>query len=201
MEVFSPGIVLEGGSVDVNGCGTLLTTKQCLLNKNRNPQLSKEEIEEYLDEYLGAENVIWLNQGIEGDDTDGHIDDIARFVNKNTVICALEEDPDNENYKILRENFEILKNSTDENKNPLNVITVPMPGRIDPEISLPASYTNFYIGNRVVLVPVFGTKNDKRALEIIKKAFPDRTVAGINCRRMVYGLGTIHCISQQQPSL
>ncbi|MBN2733270.1 MAG: agmatine deiminase family protein [Methanomicrobiaceae archaeon] len=200
MRSFGPGIVLEGGSIDVNGSGTLLTTKQCLLNKNRNPHLSKEEIEEYLSEYLGAENAIWLDFGIEGDDTDGHIDDIARFVNKNTVICALEEDKAGDNYDILRKNYDILKNSKDENNNPLNVVTVPMPGRIDPEMPLPASYTNFYIGNDVVLVPIFGTENDGRALSIIQKAFPNRRIKGINCRAMVYGLGTIHCISQQQPS-
>ena len=203
IEVFSPGIVLEGGSIDVNGCGAVLTTKQCLLNKNRNPHLSKEEIEEYLDEYLGADNVIWLNQGIKGDDTDGHIDDIARFVNADTVICALEEDPENENYKILRENYEILRTATiktgKKGQKNLKVITVPMPGTIDAEISLPASYTNFYIGNGVVLVPVFEAKNDKTALEIIQSVFPTRKVIGINCKAMVYGLGTIHCISQQQP--
>ncbi|MDD3407402.1 MAG: agmatine deiminase family protein [Methanomicrobium sp.] len=200
LEVFTPGIVLEGGSIDVNGKGTLLTTRQCLLNKNRNPHLSKEEIEEYLDEYLGASNIIWLNEGIEGDDTDGHIDDIARFVNDDTVICAVEDDKTSDNYRILIENYEILKNSATEDNRPLNVIPVPMPGIIDPEIPLPASYTNFYIGNSVVLVPVFGTENDEKALEILRDVFPKRNVKGIDCRAMVYGLGTIHCISQQQPS-
>ena len=203
MEVFSPGIVLEGGSVDVNGNGALLTTKQCLLNENRNPHLSKEEIEEYLDEYLCADTIIWLNQGIEGDDTDGHIDDVARFVSEDTVICALEDDKEDENYKNLLENYEILKNyeviTKNGEKKSFNIITVPMPGRIDSEITLPASYTNFYIGNGVVLVPLFGTENDEKALNIIKNAFPDRKVKGIDCRAMVYGLGTIHCISQQQP--
>ncbi|MBP2133719.1 agmatine deiminase [Methanomicrobium sp. W14] len=201
LNLFHPGIILEGGSIDVNGKGSLLTTRQCLLNKNRNPHLKKEEIEEYLDEYLGAENVIWLEQGITGDDTDGHIDDVARFVNQNTIICAVEENPDDENYEILRKNFEILKNSKDESGSPLNVIKVPMPGRVDSKIALPASYTNFYIGNGIVIVPVFKTKNDSKALEIIRNAFPDRKVVGIDCRMMVYGLGTIHCVSQQQPSV
>lgn len=204
MEVFSPGIVLEGGSIDVNGKGALLTTKQCLLNENRNPHLSKEEIEEYLSEYLGADNIIWLNRGICGDDTDGHIDDVARFVNEDTVICAIEDDINDENYEALKENYEILLNSfiKDENggNKALKIITVPMPGRIDSEISLPASYTNFYIGNSFLLVPVFGTKNDNTALEILRGIFKTRKVIGIDCKAMVYGLGTIHCISQQQPS-
>ncbi|MBR6447025.1 MAG: agmatine deiminase family protein [Methanomicrobium sp.] len=197
---FSADIVLEGGSIDVNGRGLLLTTKQCLLNENRNPRLTQPEIEEYLSEYLGAEKVIWLNSGIEGDDTDGHIDDIARFVNADTVIFAVEdEDRDCENRSILKENLEILKAATDADGNPLKIVTIPMPDKIDDEYPLPASYTNFYIGNRVVLVPVFGCENDRIALEIIQSVFPDRKVIGIDCRAMVYGLGTIHCVSQQQP--
>ncbi len=199
MKMFSADIVLEGGSIDVNGSGLLLTTKQCLLNENRNPRLTQQEIEDYLSEYLGAEKVIWLNCGIDGDDTDGHIDDIARFVNVNTVLCAVEEDEESENYTILKENLEILKSAKDLDGNPLNIVTIPMPERIEEEYPLPASYTNFYIGNSVVLVPTFDCKNDKRALEIIQSVFPDRKVIGIDCRSMVYGLGTIHCVSQQQP--
>ncbi|HDS63978.1 MAG TPA: peptidyl-arginine deiminase [Methanofollis liminatans] len=202
LPIFSPGIVLEGGSIEVNGKGTVLTTRQCLLNPNRNPDLSQEEIEEYLKEYLGASHVIWLNQGIAGDDTDGHIDDVARFVDERTVLCAVEEDPEDENYAILQENLEILRRSTDQDGNPLSVVPIPMPGRVgDDEVRLPASYTNFYIGNRSVLVPVFRDKNDERALSILKRLFPDRDVVGIDCRAMVSGLGTIHCISQQQPSV
>lgn len=197
---FKPGIVLEGGSIDVNGKGTLLTTEQCLLNKNRNPNLSKSEIEEYLMEYLGVSHIIWLKNGIEGDDTDGHIDDIARFVNPATVLCAYEENRNDVNYPILHENYEILLHAKDQDGNKLKVIKLPMPGGIgDEEGMLPASYANFYIGNTVVLVPVFGHENDARTLNIISRQFSDRKVVGINCSDLVHGLGTIHCISQQQP--
>jgi agmatine deiminase len=198
---FSPGIVLEGGSIEVNGKGTVITTRQCLLNPNRNPGLSQAEIEEYLRAYLGADHVIWLNHGIAGDDTDGHIDDVARFVDERTVVCAVEEDQTDENYDVLQENLAILQKSMDLDGNPLTVIQIPMPSRVgDEEVRLPASYTNFYIGNKAVLVPVFGAKNEERALSILKGLFPGRTVVGIDCRAMVFGLGTIHCISQQQPS-
>ena len=199
MECFLPGIVMEGGSIDVNGCGTVLTTEQCLLNKNRNPSLSKGEIETYLKEYLGARKVIWLKEGIAGDDTDGHVDDIARFVNPTVVLCAYEEDPEDDNYLVLKENYDQLLNETDQDGQKLNVIKLPMPGMVGAEQRLPASYANFYIGNEVVLVPTFGHKNDEVALRIIQGAFPERKVVGINCREMVHGLGTIHCISQQQP--
>ncbi|HOV52731.1 MAG TPA: agmatine deiminase family protein, partial [Methanothrix sp.] len=176
LDCFMPGIVLEGGSIDVNGCGTVLTTEQCLLNKNRNPSLSKEEIEAYLKEYLGVRKVIWLKKGIAGDDTDGHVDDIARFVNPNTVLCAYEEDPEDENYQVLKENYELLCQETDQDKGPLKVIKLPMPGFVGKERRLPASYANFYIGNDVVLVPMFGHKNDKAAQKIIQEAFLDRKV-------------------------
>ncbi len=200
LPVFTPGIVLEGGSIEVNGCGTVITTEACLLNRNRNPRLSREEIEAYLEAYLGAGHVIWLKQGIAGDDTDGHIDDIARFVDPTTVVCALEENEDDENYVLLQENYETLAASADQDGNPLTVIPLPMPGRVGGEERLPASYANFYIGNSVVLVPVFGHPNDEIALARIRQAFPDREVAGIDCTAMVEGFGAIHCISQQQPS-
>ena len=201
IRLFRPGIVLEGGSIDVNGCGTLLTTEQCLLHENRNPYLRREEIEGYLREYLGVSKIIWLKEGIDGDDTDGHVDDIARFVDPVTVLCAYEDDPEDENYLPLKHNYELLCRETDQEGRPLKVIKLPMPGRVGGERRLPASYANFYIGNNVVLVPVFGDKNDGRALKIIQEAFPERRVVGINCREMVAGLGAVHCVSQQQPAV
>lgn len=201
LPVFEPKIVLEGGSIEVNGSGTVLTTEQCLLNKNRNPKLRKDEIEEYLKEYLNVPNVLWLKEGIAGDDTDGHIDDVARFVNKNTVVCAFEEDKDDKNYEILKENYELLKNMKDEDGNKFSIVKLPMPGFVDDEDGsrLPASYANFYIGNSAVAVPTFGSKNDVKALKILQGLFPNRKVIGINCRAMVYGLGALHCVSQQEP--
>lgn len=202
LKSFRPGIVLEGGSIDVNGTGTVLTSEQCLLNKNRNPSLTKERIEQYLKDYLNVSNVLWLREGIAGDDTDGHIDDIARFVGQNTVVCAFEDDENDENYPILKENYNLLLEMKDENGKNLNVIRLPMPGFVgDKEGRLPASYLNFYIGNSAVAVPVFGHENDKKALEILQKQFPSRKVVGINCTAMVYGLGTIHCRSQQEPQI
>ena len=198
---FEPGIVLEGGSIDVNGKGTLLTTEQCLLNKNRNPTLSKGEIENYLKDYLNVDHVVWLKNGIVGDDTDGHVDDLARFVNPTTVVCVHEDDKSDENYAVLHENFEILHDATDQDGEKLKVIKLPTPGYVgEPGKRLPASYANFYIGNEVVLVPVFENENDKVALATIQNLFPKRKVAGINCVDFVYGLGTIHCITQQEPA-
>ena len=201
LPVFTPGIVMEGGSIEVNGRGTVITTEACLLNPNRNPDLSREDIEAYLEAYIGAGHVIWLKEGIAGDDTDGHIDDIARFVDPTTVLCALEENEDDVNYATLKENYEILKRSTDQDGTPLTVIPLPMPGAVGGEDRLPASYANFYIGNTIVLVPVFGHPNDEVALARIRQAFPDREVVGIDCTAMVPGFGAIHCISQQQPSV
>ena len=201
LPVFTPGIVMEGGSIEVNGCGTVITTEACLLNPNRNPDLSREEIEAYLEAYLGAGHVIWLKRGIAGDDTDGHIDDIARFVNPTTILCAVEENEDDANYAALMENYEILRSSTDQDGTPLTVIPLPMPGAVGGEDRLPASYANFYIGNTVVLVPVFGHPNDEVALARIRQVFPGREVVGIDCTTMVAGSGAIHCISQQQPSV
>ncbi len=202
LPMFEPGIVLEGGSIDVNGKGTVLTTRACLLNPNRNPSLSADRIEEYLEEYVGAEKVIWLNDGIVGDDTDGHIDDIARFVGPSTVVCSYETDIADANYAALHDNYEILRQSGDQDGKPLTVIKLPMPGRVaDSEERYPASYTNFYIGNTVVVVPVFGDPHDAEALRILQEIFPDRSVVGINARAMVEGYGTFHCGTQQQPRI
>lgn len=200
LRCFKPNIVLEGGSIDVNGKGTLLTTAQCLLNKNRNPTLDKVQIEKYLADYIGATHFIWLECGILGDDTDGHIDDLARFVNPTTIVCAYQEDENDEDYDVLRENYEILRNSVDQDGKKLKIIKLPMPKVISDEGQrLPASYTNFYIGNKKVLVPTFEQKNDRKALSTLQDLFPTRKIVGIQCVDLVYGFGTIHCISQQQP--
>jgi agmatine deiminase len=201
LKCFEPGIVLEGGSIDVNGKGTLLTTEQCLLNNNRNPSLSKLDIEKKLKDYLAVTHFVWLKKGIGGDDTDGHIDDLARFVNPTTVVCGYEEDESDGNYSALRENYEILQNAVDQDGNRLKVVKLPMPGVVGSKKQrLPASYTNFYVGNCVVLVPVFNKKQDAKALSILHRLFPDRKVAGVDCSDLVYGFGAIHCISQQQPN-
>jgi len=203
---FRPGIVLEGGSVDVNGKGTLLTTEQCLLNNNRNPHLSKDEIEKYLINYFGINHIIWLKSGVAGDDTDGHIDNLARFVNPRTVLCAYEEDESDENHSILQVNYETLLQSTDQDGKKLKVIKMPMPPVICINVRgnktrLPASYLNFYIANKVILVPIFKHKNDRLALKIIQDQFPGRKVVGIDCRDMIHGMGAIHCVIQQQPTV
>ncbi|MGA2385293.1 MAG: agmatine deiminase family protein [Candidatus Bathyarchaeia archaeon] len=200
LKCFEPGIVLEGGSIDVNGKGTLLTTEQCLLNKNRNSYLKKEEIEKFLKDYLGVTCIVWLKNGIAGDDTDGHVDDLARFVNPTTVVCAY-DDGDEENSEALRKNYELLCQSTDQDGRKLGVVKLPMPGNVAYDGKrLPASYTNFYIGNRTVLVPTFESKNDKVAISILKRLFPRRKVVGVNCVDLICGFGAIHCITQQQPS-
>jgi len=200
LPLFTPGIVLEGGSIDVNGKGTVLTTRACLLNPNRNPSLSADQIEDRLKEYLGIEKVIWLNEGIVGDDTDGHIDDIARFVGPSTVVCAYETDIADANYPALHDNYEILRQSSDQSGKPLTVVKLPMPNPVmDGDERYPASYTNFYIGNSVVIVPIFKDSHDAEALQIIQDLFPDRKVIGINARAMVEGFGTFHCGTQQQP--
>ena len=203
LPLFEPGIVMEGGSFDTNGLGTVLTTRACLLNPNRNPALSREEIEDRLCEYLGIEKIIWLNEGIMGDDTDGHIDDIARFVGPATVVCAYESDIADANYAVLHENYEILCHSNDQSGAPLTVVKLPMPAKVEDAEGqrYPASYTNFYIGNTVVTVPVFNDPNDSVALEVLRELFPNRTVIGINAQAMVEGFGTFHCATQQQPRL
>lgn len=202
LPVFDPGIVMEGGAIDVNGKGCLLTTKACLLNENRNPHLTQEQIETYLKEYYGQEKILWLNDGIVGDDTDGHIDDLARFVNPTTIVTCVEEDPADENYAILQENLELLRTLTDQDGKPFTIVELPMPGYVAYDGQrLPASYANFLIGNGFVIVPVFNHPNDLKALTILRAQFPDRAVIGIDCVDLVWGLGTLHCISQQEPAV
>ncbi len=194
--------ILEGGSVDVNGAGALLTTSACLLNPNRNPGRSKGEIEALLHDYLGAERVFWLGDGIIGDDTDGHVDDITRFVAEHRVITAMEPDTNDPNHAPLQQNRELLETFRLTDGRGLEVVELPMP---DPVLSkderLPASYANFLIANGLVLVPVFGCDRDADALGIIRGCFPDRDVIGIDCRDVVVGLGTLHCLSQQVPAV
>ncbi|OGQ73007.1 MAG: hypothetical protein A3G94_03015 [Deltaproteobacteria bacterium RIFCSPLOWO2_12_FULL_60_16] len=198
--VFEHDVVLEGGSVDVNGCGACLTTVQCLLNANRNPRLSRAEIEENLRESLGVDHIIWLGEGIVGDDTDGHIDDVARFVNPTTIVCALEENSRDENYRLLRENYERLQGARDQGGEKLAIVPLPMPGPVAYEDRrLPASYANFYIANGVVLVPTYDHANDRAALGILGELFSGRKVIGIPCAHLVAGLGAIHCVTQQEP--
>jgi agmatine deiminase len=197
---FEPGIVLEGGAIEVNGQGLCITTEQCLLNPNRNSGLKKAEMEVYLKRHLGIREIIWCQGDIEGDDTDGHIDNLVRFVNPNTVLCAWEEDATDPNHACLQENLKILESFRDADSKPLNVIKLPMPGRIDNnEGRLPASYANFYIGNRAVLLPTYHHPNDAVAESILKRFFPDREIVGIPCETFVWGLGAIHCVTQQQP--
>lgn len=201
-KLFTPAIVMEGGSVEFNGAGTILTTTACLLNENRNPSLTKEEIELYLKEYYGQDHVLWLGDGIVGDDTDGHIDDITRFVNEDTVVTVVEEDPEDENYEILQENLATLRALRLADGRPLQIVELPMPRPvIYDETRLPASYANFYIANTIVVVPVFDDPNDEKALQIVQSCFPDRKVIGINSVDIIWGLGSFHCLSQQEPSL
>ena len=196
-----PGLVLEGGSIEVNGCGTLLTTESCLLHPNRNPELSREDIEATLRAYLGVQKILWLGDGIAGDDTDGHVDDIVRFVNPTTVVCAVEEDPHDVNYQALQDNWARLQRMTDQDGQLLNVVRLPMPGPVVAAGGrLPASYANFYIGNSVVLVPTYADANDQQALAILQDCFPTRRVVGIPCADLVLGLGAIHCVTMQQPA-
>jgi agmatine deiminase len=200
LKCFKPGIVLEGGSIDINGKGTLLTTEQCLLNPNRNPHLDKKGIEKILSDYLGVSNFIWLKRGILGDDTDGHIDDLARFVNPKTIVCAYQDNQNDVDYDALKENYDILCKARDQEAKKFKIVKLPMPKVVsDEDERLPASYTNFYIGKNKVLVPVFDDPNDSKALYILQDLFLERKVVGIRCVDLVYGFGTIHCISQQQP--
>ena len=202
LPVYHPGIVMEGGSVDFNGKGTVLTTTSCLLNPNRNPKLTQKEIEEYLVDYYGVTNILWLGDGIVGDDTDGHIDDLTRFVNEDTVVTVVEEDWNDDNYKPLQENLRTLKKLRLENGKQINIVELPMPSAIWYEGQrLPASYANFYISNNYVVTPVFRDKNDDKALEILQKCFPTRKVVGLDCTDVIWGLGAFHCLSHEEPAV
>jgi agmatine deiminase len=196
-------VVLEGGSIDVNGRGTLLTSEECLLSKTqeRNPGFTREDYAEIFHKYLGVSKVLWLNRGIAGDDTHGHVDDLTRFVNPTTLVTVVEDDKADENYAPLQENLVRLKKMTDQDGTALRVETLPMPKAVyfDGQ-RLPASYANFYIANELVLVPTFYDENDRVALNKLAELFPDRKVVGIACRDLVLGLGTIHCMTQQQPA-
>ena len=197
-------VVLEGGSIDVNGRGTLLTTEECLLSKvqQRNPKMSRADYEKLFADYLGIRNVIWLGSGIAGDDTHGHVDDITRFVSPDTVVTAVESDPNDSNYAPLRENIRRLRAATDQDGKPLSIVELPMPGPVVFEKRhLPASYANFYIANGVVLVPVFNDPNDRFALDILADLFPDREVVGIYSGDLIWGFGAMHCMTQQQPGV
>jgi agmatine deiminase len=197
-------VVLEGGSIDVNGRGTLLTTEECLLSKvqERNPGFAKEDYAQMFSDYLGITNVLWLKNGIAGDDTHGHVDDLTRFVNPSTVVTIVEDDPHDANYAPLQENLSLLQTMKDQDGRLLRVESLPMPAPVyfDGQ-RLPASYANFYIANKIVIVPTFNDPNDRVAMNTLAGLFPDREVVGIACRDLVLGLGTLHCMTQQQPSI
>jgi agmatine deiminase len=201
LPVFYPGIVMEGGAVEFNGAGTVMTTTSCLLNRNRNPGLSRRDIEGYLKAYYGQRHVVWLGEGIAGDDTDGHIDDLARFLDPRTVVTAVEPDPADPNHRVLVENLRRLEAARDQDGRSFEVVTVPMPSPVLHEGErLPATYLNFLFVNGAVLVPTFGDRRrDREALGRLRTALPRHEVVGINCRDLVWGLGAIHCLTQQQP--
>jgi agmatine deiminase len=200
--VFHPGIIMEGGSVDFNGSGTIITTSACLLNKNRNAGLKKHEIERYLFDFYGCKQVLWLEDGIVGDDTDGHIDDITRFISEDTVVTVVEDNRMDDNFKLLLKNLKDLKSMRLLNDKQLNIVELPMP---DPVIyegqRLPTSYANFYIANKKVIVPTFQCKKDALALEILEKCFPTHEVIGLDSVDLIWGLGSFHCLSQQEPKV
>ncbi len=197
------GVILEGGSFDVNGAGTALTTEECLLDPEiqvRNPGFSRETYERVLKESLGVTNLVWLRKGISGDDTHGHVDDVCRFVNPTTVVLCQEHDAGDENHRVLAENRERLTQATLENGEKIEVVSLPMPAPLSCHGQrLPASYANFYIGNAAVLVPTFNDPNDRVALGILSEVFQDRPVTGIHAVDLLWGLGTLHCLTQQQP--
>jgi agmatine deiminase len=200
LKTVSPGIIMEGGSVEFNGAGTLMTSRECLLNINRNPQLNQGQIEQYLIDYYGVEQILWVNDGILGDDTDGHIDDTIRFVNQDTVITMIEPNKADGNHKILDENLKILKGMRLLNDKQLNVIEIPMPKPIVLDgFRTPASYANFLICNAGVLVPIFDCKNDEKALDILSQIFTDRPVIGLPSNKIIWGQGSFHCLTQQEP--
>jgi agmatine deiminase len=201
LPVWQGGMILEGGSIDVNGAGVLLTSEGCLLNPNRNPSLSREQIENRLRDYLGVTDILWLGEGIEGDDTDGHVDDLARFVSERTIVTVVEENRDDPNYEPLRENLTRLR-TMKWNGGPFEIVTLPMPARIDREdLRLPASYANFYIANESVLLPAFNDPNDAIAEATLTKLFRNRRIVPIACTELIWGLGAFHCLTQQQPEV
>jgi agmatine deiminase len=201
LPTYYPKMVLEGGSIDVNGSGTLLTTESCLLNPNRNPTFKKGQIEAVLRDYLGVRNILWLGDGIEGDDTDGHVDDLTRFVNRTTVVTVIEEDEHDSNHEPLQANLHRLREMSAEDGSPLHVLTLPMPSKIVRDGQrLPASYANFYIANQVVLLPVFSDPHDAWAVSVLRQALPGRRIVPIDCRELIWGLGAFHCLTQQQPA-
>jgi agmatine deiminase len=200
--VYHPGIIMEGGSVDFNGAGTVLTSTCCLLNENRNPQLGRNEIEQYLCNYYGMDQVLWVDEGIVGDDTDGHIDDTVRFVNEDTIITVVEENKNDENYSLLQKNLSDLKKMRLLSGKQLNIVELPMPGTvIYQDQRLPASYANFYIANKSVIVPTYRSNHDDKALRIIQDCFPERETIGIDSTEIIWGLGSFHCLSQQEPAV
>jgi len=202
LPLFYPGIVMEGGAVDFNGSGTVMTTTSCVLNKNRNPKLSKQQVEKHLKDYYGQKHVIWLGDGIAGDDTDGHIDDLARFIGPHMIVMGTEDDPTDENYPVLRDNRRRLDELRDQDGRRFDVIEIPMPGVVEYDGQrLPATYVNFYFVNGALLVPTFRhKKNDKRAISILQEHLPNHKVIGIDCVELIWGLGAIHCLTQQQPT-
>ncbi len=201
LPVFDAPIVMEGGAVDFNGEGIILTTEDCLLNPNRNPGVSKEQIERHLTDYYGQREVLWLRGGIAGDDTDGHIDDLARFVNPRTIVVGVEDDPADENYEVTREAAAQCRALRDASGRGFDVVEIPMPGYFAiEEQRVPATYVNFYFVNGALLVPTFGHANDEKALGALARLVPGRQVVGVDCRELIWGLGTIHCLTQQQPA-
>lgn len=211
LPVFYPGIVMEGGAVDFNGAGTVLTTTSCLLNKNRNPtllrqglggqELSKQRVEKYLRDYYGQQHVVWLGDGIEGDDTDGHIDDLARFVDARTIAIGIETNRRDPNFAILQRARRALDRARDQDGRPFDIVELPMPKPVSHEGQrLPATYLNFYFVNGALLVPTFGQPaRDRKAMAILRDRLPSREVIGVDCRALIWGLGAIHCFTQQQP--
>ncbi|MFN5008740.1 MAG: agmatine/peptidylarginine deiminase [Bacteroidota bacterium] len=199
-EVFHPGIIMEGGSVDFNGAGTVITSTACLLNPNRNPHLNQSQIEQYLMDYYGQDQVLWVDEGIVGDDTDGHIDDTVRFVNEDTVITVIEENKQDENYGLLQHNLKQLQQMRLLSGKQLNIVEIPMPNDVIWEDQrLPASYANFYIANQQVIVPTYRCSKDDQVMTIIQQCFPDREIVGIDSTDIIWGLGSFHCLSQQEP--
>lgn len=202
LPVYHPGIIMEGGSVEFNGKGTVLTSTCCLLNENRNPHLSQNQVEQFLFDFYGMEQVLWVDEGIVGDDTDGHIDDTIRFVNEDTVLSVVEENKQDENYGLLQDNLKALSRMRLLNGKQLNIIELPMPDPVIYEgVRLPASYANFYISNAHVIVPIYRCGQDDRALNIIADCFKDRKVIGLDSTDIIWGLGSFHCLSQQEPKV